>query len=501
MARRWQQISLEEAKRHPLYGIKNWLALYAFGILLGPLRTLGEFSNAAHEAGLTLSQLLNADNPTGAYLKATIAFVVTISALLLWLLFSKHRQFRVASIALLVLCWPAYFLIAFITGGTQIPGIVGALTFEFLSSLLLIALWVAYLQRSRRVRVTFENCVLVEKAEASAIRKSRMPWHTTQTTTAGNDAYAAALAEIEEGRLDKGVWARSFAESGGDVSKAKALYIKARAESIENDAVWVDTQPRVAVGNRVETVQTSRSSAGVDDLPKWVPAFIAITVIAGIVGYQQYNSRQVVAASPVQAPAPKVGGSYAPIKDQYGGTLVTEPVPNVQSESIDAKRPFTYEEATGQQATQQVERGPWEEYQYQDGVKAIEQRDFALALNILRPLAENGYTHAQWSLAWLYTNGQGVVQDFTKASKWFRLAAEQGHAGAQAGLGMAYSDGRGFNRDLIKALMWQSLGALSGNPFMVDGRDRLAQSMTPQQIAQAQQMARDCQQRNFKGCD
>lgn len=58
-----------------------------------------------------------------------------------------------------------------------------------------------------------------------------------------NDAYAAALAEIEEGRLDKGVWARSFAESGGDESKAKALYIKARAESIQSGAVWQDTRP------------------------------------------------------------------------------------------------------------------------------------------------------------------------------------------------------------------------------------------------------------------
>lgn len=58
-----------------------------------------------------------------------------------------------------------------------------------------------------------------------------------------NDAYAAALAEIEEGRLDKGVWARSIADSGGDESKAKALYIKARAESIQSAAVWQDTRP------------------------------------------------------------------------------------------------------------------------------------------------------------------------------------------------------------------------------------------------------------------
>ncbi|MFO1262789.1 MAG: hypothetical protein U1E84_05515 [Rhodoferax sp.] len=60
-----------------------------------------------------------------------------------------------------------------------------------------------------------------------------------------NDAYAAALAEIEEGRLDKGTWARAFADSGGDESKAKAFYIKARAESIESAAAWPDTQPPV----------------------------------------------------------------------------------------------------------------------------------------------------------------------------------------------------------------------------------------------------------------
>lgn len=60
-----------------------------------------------------------------------------------------------------------------------------------------------------------------------------------------NEAYAAALAEIEEGRLDKGAWARAFAESVGDESKAKALYIKARAESIDSSQTWPDTQPPI----------------------------------------------------------------------------------------------------------------------------------------------------------------------------------------------------------------------------------------------------------------
>ncbi len=60
-----------------------------------------------------------------------------------------------------------------------------------------------------------------------------------------NDTYAAALAEIEEGRLDKGTWARAFAESGGDESKAKALYIRIRAEAIGATPAWSDTRPPV----------------------------------------------------------------------------------------------------------------------------------------------------------------------------------------------------------------------------------------------------------------
>ncbi len=145
---------------------------------------------------------------------------------------------------------------------------------------------------------------------------------TSSKSSAPNNAYAAALAEIEEARLDKGTWARSFAESGGDESKAKALYIKARAEAIRTASIWVDTQPTTENCNRAETVQVSRSPAGYESLPKWVPVFIAFMVIAGIVMYQELSNRQTSAANPVQAPSPT--------KDQFGGTLVTEPAKRSQ---------------------------------------------------------------------------------------------------------------------------------------------------------------------------
>jgi hypothetical protein len=49
--------------------------------------------------------------------------------------------------------------------------------------------------------------------------------------------------------------------------------------------------------------------------------------------------------------------------------------------------------------------------------------------------------------------------------------------------------------------MWFNLGAASGDVNGVKERDIAAARMTPQQIAVAQKMARECQQRNFKGCD
>lgn len=256
MTRQWKQLSLEDAKRHPLYGIKNWLAVYGFLLLIGPLVTIGQFSNSAHQSGLTLPQLLSADIAAGAFIKATIAFNVAIAALSFWFLFSKHQHFRVGSIALLVLQWPAYLVVLFIIGDPKIPGLAAELTIRFLSSLLWIVVWVTYLQRSRRVRVTFENCVVVESSQASAIHEYRMPFSKTLPMTSDNDVYAAALAEIEEQRVNKGTWARSFAESDGDESKAKATYIKLRVAALTEQATRKEA---VSIGSEPTQEKTENS--------------------------------------------------------------------------------------------------------------------------------------------------------------------------------------------------------------------------------------------------
>ncbi|MCG3770643.1 MAG: Secretory immunoglobulin A-binding protein EsiB [Nitrosomonadaceae bacterium] len=57
--------------------------------------------------------------------------------------------------------------------------------------------------------------------------------------------------------------------------------------------------------------------------------------------------------------------------------------------------------------------------------------DYAEALKIFRPLAEQGNAKAQSNLGVMYNNGQGVTQDYKEAVKWYGLAAAQGDASAQ----------------------------------------------------------------------
>jgi uncharacterized protein len=78
-----------------------------------------------------------------------------------------------------------------------------------------------------------------------------------------------------------------------------------------------------------------------------------------------------------------------------------------------------------------------------------------------------------------------------EAIKWFRLAAAQGNMMAGFALGQSYELGKGKAQDYVHAHMWYNLsGASSANA--VKERDRVASKMTPQHIAEAQKLAREC---------
>ena len=71
-----------------------------------------------------------------------------------------------------------------------------------------------------------------------------------------------------------------------------------------------------------------------------------------------------------------------------------------------------------------------------------------------------------------------------------RKVAEQGHAPAQYNLARMYREGEGVPQDYVKAHAWVNLLA-SQNPGVgaAGVRDEIAAKMTPDQIAKAQQFA------------
>ena len=75
--------------------------------------------------------------------------------------------------------------------------------------------------------------------------------------------------------------------------------------------------------------------------------------------------------------------------------------------------------------------------------------------------------------------------------KWWRRAGEQGNAVAQFNLGVSYKTGWGVPRDYLSAHMWLNLAAEAGYETAPKIRDSTAIKMTPDQIAEAQRMARE----------
>ena len=81
--------------------------------------------------------------------------------------------------------------------------------------------------------------------------------------------------------------------------------------------------------------------------------------------------------------------------------------------------------------------------------------------------------------------------DYDTAVKEFRLLAEQGHAQAQLNLGIMSSQGLGVPKDYVQAYVWYTLAAGQGDDLAEKFKDRLKESMTLDQLAEAQRLARE----------
>src|SRR5215468_2910306 len=80
---------------------------------------------------------------------------------------------------------------------------------------------------------------------------------------------------------------------------------------------------------------------------------------------------------------------------------------------------------------------------FEDGLDAYRRGDYATAMRLWRPLADQGNADAQSRLGFMYQNGRGVPQDDGAAVSWYRKAVDRGHAPAQVNLGFMHQNGRG----------------------------------------------------------
>jgi uncharacterized protein len=165
----------------------------------------------------------------------------------------------------------------------------------------------------------------------------------------------------------------------------------------------------------------------------------------------------------------------------------------------------------------------------QEGLEAFRSGNHSVALEKLRPLADQGNavaqlylgkiymqgvgtqpdnnkaifwarkaakqknTEAEYFMGFLYYYGLGTPQDYTEAMSWYLRAAEVGDVKAQSALGMMFVNGLGKPQDLVQAYKWLKLAEIAG---LADAGSKLRaveEKMTAQQIKEGEVLVKKWQ--------
>jgi len=124
-------------------------------------------------------------------------------------------------------------------------------------------------------------------------------------------------------------------------------------------------------------------------------------------------------------------------------------------------------------------------------VRAYERGDFRKAIHEWRALANKDDPEAEFRLGAMYERGEGTAMDLNQAVNWYRKAAYQGRAQAQYALGMLVANGKGTSQDDVLASMWLNLASSAGDTDATKELAELTIRMTPQQVDNAQRLAKD----------
>ena len=111
---------------------------------------------------------------------------------------------------------------------------------------------------------------------------------------------------------------------------------------------------------------------------------------------------------------------------------------------------------------------------------SYDRANYATALKVWLPLAEQGDAAAQTNVGEIFEKGLGVPPDYAAAAQWYRRAAEGGSSRAAINLGNLFEHGLGVPKDPTQALNWYRRAA---------GLPQISFEVIPGQTgAEAQQM-------------
>lgn len=100
---------------------------------------------------------------------------------------------------------------------------------------------------------------------------------------------------------------------------------------------------------------------------------------------------------------------------------------------------------------------------FDEGKAAYDQKNWEQAIINLRPAAEEGDERAMIVLGNMYSNGYGVMQNYTEAMSLYKRAAEKNNTEAMTVIGAMYTSGLGVPVHLNTALQWFRRAALMGD--------------------------------------
>jgi TPR repeat protein len=99
-----------------------------------------------------------------------------------------------------------------------------------------------------------------------------------------------------------------------------------------------------------------------------------------------------------------------------------------------------------------------------DAINAMRAGNFAEAYCVLKPYAESGDAEAQYNIGWMYLNGYGLMMNDSKALEWWKRASDQGYTDASFSIAMLYSLGEGkVKKDMDKAIEYYLMAVEDGH--------------------------------------